>query len=114
MGMAILYSPGFFAGHLFAYFFQYPMDWFSIPYQYEVLGWSIIFLLTGIYYLRRILLHFFNDRISAFVLLLLFSGTNFFIQATHWGILLVHSYLFTLFAVMLWHTIQWHQEHRFS
>ncbi len=113
-GLAILYSPGFFAGHLFAYLLGYPMDGFSAPYQYALLSWSVVFLFVGLYYLRRILLHFFSDKISAFVLLIFYFGTNFLHISTHWGILLVHPYLLTLFSIMLWYTIKWHTEHKLS
>ncbi|MBI4944824.1 MAG: hypothetical protein HY840_00325 [Bacteroidetes bacterium] len=114
MGLAILDSPAFFTGHLFAYLLNYPMDGFSLPYQYALLCWSIVILLTGLYYLRLILLHFFSDKLAAFILLILCFGTNFLIMSTHEGILLVNSYLFTLFAIMLWHTIKWHEKHYLS
>lgn len=113
-GLAILYSPGFFIGHLYAYLFNYPMDGFSPPYQYAILCWSVLFLLIGLYYFRLLLLYFFSDKITAIVLLVFYFGTNFLHMTTHWGILLVHTYLFTVFTIMLWHTIKWHAEHRFS
>src|ERR1051326_5943826 len=53
-GLSVLYSPAFFAGHLGAWLFGYPMDGFSAPYQYAILGWSIFFLIVGLQHLRLI------------------------------------------------------------
>ena len=112
-GLSVLYSPAFFAGHLGAWLFGYPMDGFSAPYQYAILGWSIFFLIVGLQHLRLILLHYFSDKLSAFLLLVIFFGTNFLVMSGHDGILLVNTYLFTLFSIMLWHTIKWHERHSF-
>src|SRR5436190_24216876 len=42
MGMSIFYLPFFVAGHLYAKIFHYPLDGFSLPYQYAIFAGSIL------------------------------------------------------------------------
>lgn len=113
-GLAILYSPGFFAGHFFAWLLDYPMDGFSFPYQLSMLAWAILFLSAGIFILRKTLLHFFSDGLAATVLLLFYFGTNFMLLSSRHGIMLVHPFLFTVFASLIWFTIRWHKNYKVS
>ncbi len=108
-GMAVLYAPGFLIAHLLAEPLGYPADGFSPPYQIAVALGCLAFALLGLVLFRHVLLHFFDDRWSALVLLLIGFGTNWF-QLTAWdGTLLTHSALFTLFAWLMLATIRWHQ-----
>jgi len=111
MGMAILYAPGFFAAHLLAGFTGYPADGFSLPYQIAIMVNSVLLFMAGYWYLRKVLLTFFSDKVTAVVLLLLLFGTNFFIYATQVAET-VHNYLFAFYAMILWNTIRWHRFHR--
>ncbi len=107
-GMAVLYSPTFFAAHLLAEPLGYPSDGFSPPYQLAITLGCLVFAWLGLVALRRVLLHYFDDRWTALLLLLIALGTNWF-QLTAWdGTLLTHSALFTLYAVLLLATIRWH------
>ncbi len=111
MGMAILYSPGFFVAHFITAFTGYPADGFSLPYQIALAVNSVLFSMIGFWYLRKVLLYFFTDRITAVVLFLLFFGTNYFIYSL-FSAETVHNYLFTFYALILWNTILWHRYHR--
>ncbi len=111
MGMAVLYAPGFFVANLLAAPLGYPADGFSLPYQMALVINGIIVVFIGFWYLRKVLLHFFSDRLSALVLLLIFFGTNYyafsmFLTETP------HTYLFTFYVLLLWNTIRWHQSHQ--
>jgi len=108
-GMAVLYAPGFLLAHLLAEPLGYPADGFSPPYQIAVALGCLAFALLGLVLFRQVVLHFFDDRWTALVLLLIGFGTNWF-QLTAWdGTLLTHSALFTLFAWLMLATIRWHQ-----
>jgi len=114
MGMAIMYLPAFLAGHLIALLFGFAADGFSAPYQYAVLIWSILITLAGIFIIRRVLLHYFNDRMTAFILIILVIGTNFLYHDGFYGAnAMNHNYLFTLYAGLLWYTLKWHETPRF-
>jgi len=111
MGMAILYSPGFFVAHFIAGITDYPADGFSQPYQIALVVNSVLFSMIGFWCLRKVLLQFFTDRITAVVLLLLFFGTNYFIYSV-FSAETPHNYLFAFYAMILWNTILWHRYHR--
>ncbi|HMM11951.1 MAG TPA: hypothetical protein PKE03_07655 [Bacteroidales bacterium] len=111
MGMAVLYSPWFFIGHLWAYVSGYEMDGFSFPYQASLLYGSFIYTLAGLALFRKAMLHFFPPCITALLLVLIPFGTNFMIHTVwHGQGLMSHNYLFFLFAAVLWLTIRWHQK----
>lgn len=108
MGMSILYLPGFAAGHLIALNSDYPPDGFSAPYYWGLMGWSLIFLIIGIFVLRKILLEFFSDGIAALTLIFLLIGTNLFFFTTM-GNDTPHVFLFAVTAIVIWFVMKWHQ-----
>ncbi len=115
MGMAILYSPAFFIGHLIALTGGYTADGFSSPYQYSVFIENIIVTIIGIFIMRKLLLKFFNEKVTAVVLIILVIGTNFFYHNAFYGAnAMNHNYLFTLYALLIWITIKWHDTYKFK
>jgi hypothetical protein len=113
-GMAMAYAPWFFIAHVLAEPLGYEADGFSPPYQFAVAAGCMLYALVGLFLLRRILLHFFDDRWAAALLVLIALGTNLF-QLTAWnGTLLTHSFLFTLYAALVVITIHWHHRPRWQ
>jgi hypothetical protein len=108
-GMALTYAPFFFLAHLIAAPLGYPPDGFSAPYVYTVAYGVFALLLCGIFLLRRVLLLYFTDGITASLLVLIVLGTNLFHLLAYDGTLLTHGLLFVLMAALLWTTHQWHQ-----
>lgn len=108
MGMAVLYLPAFFAGHIVATVFGFAADGLSAPYQVAITIWSFIVSVIGVIYLRKVLLQFFSDALTTLVLVLICMGTNYFQNVVYSGSM-PHNYLFTLYALLLWVTIQWHK-----
>lgn len=107
-GMAVLYAPFFLVAHAIAPMLGYPTDGFSPPYQYIIAFGCLLYALSGLFLLRRVLLHFFSDGWTAALIALLVLGTNY-LQLTAWdGTLLTHTPLFPLYALLIWGTIQWH------
>ncbi|UTW67284.1 hypothetical protein KFE94_03990 [bacterium SCSIO 12643] len=110
MGMAILYAPFFFLGWLSALLLNYPIDGFSLPFQYALHFGSILYSLIGIWFASKVLNHFFNSKISALILALIVFGTNYMVHITMYGQnAMSHNYLFTGYALVLWFTIKWHE-----
>ena len=107
MGLAILNAPFFFIGHFFAWILGFSRDGFSLPYQVAISMGGLIYSITGLWILRKVLLHFFRDKIAAFTMMLVVLGTNYF-QLTAYDGAMPHNYLFTLYALILWMTIRWH------
>ncbi len=108
-GMAMLLSPFFFLGHLIALVGSYPADGFSFPYQFAMAIAAFFYVSVGLWYARKILLHFFDEKTTVFTLLALYLGTNLFFWTT-FDAGAPHTILFTLYSVLLWYTIRWHKK----
>jgi hypothetical protein len=111
MGLAMLELPFFLIGHLWAKLGGYPADGFSFPYQFCVSTGMMIYLLAGIFILRKILLRFFSDKTVCITLVLLLLGTNYFRESVDYN-LGPHAILFALYCVLIYFTIRWHEEQR--
>lgn len=107
-GMALVWSPAFFAGHAVATNTTYDADGFSKPYQWALILYGGLFAILGVIVSRKILLRFFNDNVTAATLLLMFLGTNIFFFSTI-GNEVPHVYLFTLYSFIIWFTIKWNE-----
>jgi hypothetical protein len=112
-GLAILLSPFYLIGHVFATIFGLETDGFSRPYQIALVMGALFYISLGYFFLRRILLNWFSDKIVAVTLLLLFFGTNLIHQNTG-SPTMSHSLLFFLYTVIILLTISWHKEPKIS
>lgn len=110
MGLSYFYAPFFFAGHLIAKIFHLKTDGYSAPYQISVFIGCILYTIAAVLLLSKVLRHFFNDKISSLVLLIVVFGTNFIVHVTKDGQnTMSHALLFFTYSGILWCTIQWHQ-----
>ncbi len=111
MGIAILYSPWFLVGHIWALFSTFPADGFSYPYQASLLYGSFVYTVLGLYfYWKSMCFLFKSSTVSTLVILIVF-GTNYLVHTVFHGQgLMSHNYLFTLFSLVLWLTIKWHEK----
>jgi hypothetical protein len=109
MGLAVLYSPFFFIAHWLAPALGYPADGFSLPYQFfQVIG-GLIWCILGIFMLRKLLHKYFSDTVVAVTLPAIFIGTNYLGIAAV-STLMPHTYLFTIYTLILWFTWKWHED----
>ena len=108
-GMALLYAPFFFIAHWLAPVLGYSADGFSLPYQVIVGLGGLIWAILGLILLRKVLLRLFDDKITSITLVLIVLGTNYFHLAAFNGTLLSHNFLFTLYALLLYTSIRWHE-----
>ena len=110
IGLAIIWLPMYTIANIIAWVSpSYAMDGLSGPYQWGIIVTCWVFTLMGIFYLRKVLLHLVSDRITALVLIFIFLGTNYY----HYAVFengMSHTYLLSLYAVLLYYTIQWHQK----
>ena len=111
MGMAVLYLPWFFLGHMSAAITGHPMDGYSDPYQWSMILGFLFYTLIALVNLRRILLRFFSDSWVAYLICLIALGTNIFYFTTI-SSLETGLALFFLFTFVVWHTIRWYEEKR--
>ena len=108
-GLAVMYMPFFFLGHIGAHLFGYPADGFSLPYQFAIAMGSIFFVVMGLVVLKNVLRKYFDDITVACCLLIIVLGTNLFNYTAYDGPY-AHGYLFTLFVIILRLTQKWHEQ----
>ncbi len=107
-GLAILYAPFFLVGHVIASLHSdFPADGFSLPYQYALSLGVFLYVFLGLWFLRRILHHFFDDRTTFFTLFLLIAGTNL-VNQFGFQTLLAHTPLFVLNTILIWCIIRFY------
>ena len=111
IGLALLNAPFFGVGHWAARHWNYAQDGFSAPYQVAIAFGSLLYSLLGLGLLRRVLLRYVSDGVAALTLGLLVLGTNYLHYAAIDGAM-AHSTGFTLYALLLWLTIKWHERPR--
>jgi hypothetical protein len=102
-GMAIMYLPLFAVAHLSAKALGYPADGFSQPYQIAMQVGSMLFALLGLWYYRKLLLLYFEDKIAAILLSVLALGTAY-LNYSAIDSPMTHCWLFGIYALLLLNT----------
>ncbi|MBC7450810.1 MAG: hypothetical protein H7259_04915 [Cytophagales bacterium] len=80
-GLSICFLPGFLTGHFIASTFGYEADGLSVPYQICMLLNGLLYSLIAVFILRRLLLSYFTNSITSLVLVVIFFGTNYYMNA---------------------------------
>lgn len=112
MGQALLWWPFFQAAHYYAsHSGAYPADGYSAPYQLALYLAGLSYALLGLGLLRRVLLRYFSDRLSAVLLLVIYLGTNYLTYSVFRS-LYAHNSLFMLHAATLLLTSKWLERQR--
>jgi hypothetical protein len=111
VGLAVCNLPFFLGGHVWAKMFGYSPDGLSPPYQWAMILSALFFGILGMWWLRKLVLKFFSDKLSAVLLLLIGLGTNLYYYATYNNIL-PHIFLFALDTQIVLLTIAWHERQR--
>jgi len=107
MGLSILWTPFFLAGHVTAIISGADAGGYSPPYKFFLLVSALFFLATGLVCLRRILLQDASDTITAMVLAAFVIGTNLYWYTLYQGTM-SHVYSFALISAFIWYSIKWH------
>jgi len=113
MGMSLLYAPFFFVGHGYALLSNYDAGGYSQPYRIAIMLASFFYLMLGLFYLSKLLLKYFDQYVSSWVILLIVFGTNLYYYATYCTGF-THQYAFALIAMFLWYTIKWHESKKYK
>lgn len=108
MGLSFLYLPFFLLAHIFALITEFDAGGYSAPYKFALQLSSLFYLVIGLFYLRKIMLRYFSENVTALSLLLVFFATNLYYYSTHEATM-PHSYNFALFAVFVWLTMKWYE-----
>ncbi|HET6990262.1 MAG TPA: hypothetical protein VFJ43_03015, partial [Bacteroidia bacterium] len=111
VGAAIFNLPFFLLGHLSAKISGYDADGLSPPYQYAMIISALFYGILGFWFLRKLLIRYFNDKLSALIMLLLAFATNLFYYASY-DCNLPHITLFAADTLILILTIKWHEQQK--
>ena len=114
MGQALLWWPFFQTAHFYTrHFSGYPPDGYSPPYQLALYLAGLAYALLGLGLMRRLLLQYFSDRLTATVLLTVYLGTNYLNYSaikgnySHNSLFVLHAGTLLLFTLWLrrprWH-----------
>jgi len=106
MGMAVLYSPFFFAAHGLAHLSGYSADGYSMPYRIALAISSIVYAMTGLFFLMKFLRKYFERKTVAITILAIGLGTNLYFY-TNVDPAMSHAYSFCLFAIFILLTDAW-------
>lgn len=109
MGQAFIELPAYALADIFARLFNYKSDGFSKPYYIAFILNALLFIFLGLLYLRKTLLLFFNERITAITILALYLASNIYITFFYQTDL-QHLYLFALNAIFIYHLLQFTQK----
>lgn len=107
MGLSYLYAPWFFIGHLVALNTDYDAGGYSIPYKIAMQFGVLIYFLIGLFFLRKVLLRYFNKWIASLAMISVILGTNLYYFIA-FETTMPHSYDFALFSGFLWFVIRWY------
>ena len=107
MGNAIMYSPAFFVGHAFAPLAGYERTGYNQPYTIALVLLILFYVVMGFFVLRKLLLPYFSDTITAISIAIIGFGTNLLFYTTLEAAM-SHSLSFFLFACFIYLTKQWY------
>jgi len=108
MGLAIAYSPFFFAVHLPMKWMGYPTTGFSQPYRISIILACLFYVMTALLLLKRMLTRLFDDRVSAISIIALVLATNLLYYTT-FEPGMPHAFNFAFGVYFLYLTIKWHE-----
>lgn len=106
MGISVALTPFFLIGHLAAKITGAPQDGYSMPYQNAVNIGVLVYLFIGLYFLRKLLLHFFSDMITALTLAVTVIATNLLWYSSFEG-LMPHAISFSCWCVCMYTFFRW-------
>jgi hypothetical protein len=107
VGVSIMEAPFFLLGHAWAKLDDhYVSNGYSEIYFFFIVMSALFYALMSVFFIRKILLRYCPDKVSAIVILLIAAGTNVLYYATYIGGI---SHLPGLFLVsaFMWYSIHW-------
>jgi hypothetical protein len=106
MGVSVMLSPFFMLGHLTAKMTNSVQDGYSMPYQNWVSIGVLFWLFLGLHFLRKLLLEWFSEAVTALTLIATVIGTNLLWYSTFEG-LMPHAVTFSVWCFALYAFFHW-------
>jgi len=113
IGLSVLFFPFYVLADFIAPYTSYPADGFSRPYQLSILYGSLFYALIGLYFMKKVLVRFFDDKVAAFTLICIGLGTNYFFHVSiHGQGAMSHNFVFVLYTIIIFLTVKWHEAYK--
>ncbi len=109
IGQAVQFFPFFVVAHLMAKPLGFEADGFSKPYHFALQFGSLLMCLVGLWFLRKSMLEYFSDHVTALVMAIIIFATNYFNYAAIDNAL-THNWLFTWYTLLIYCTIQFYKK----
>lgn len=104
VGVAILQSPFFLAGHLYTKQTQmYEADGFSRPYQVMCFFSTMFYVVIGLWFLQKTLVQYYSPSVSAITIILIGLGTNLLFFTSIFSAM-SHGYQFFAVSMLIYFT----------
>ena len=113
MGMAYLYSPFFYIAHVYTQHAGEIANGFTYHYQKAIFLSALFYVFIGVFFLRLLLLKFYNEGTTSIVLVSIVFGTNLYNYITVDGAM-SHAYNFSLIAVFLYYSVRWNEIQKYK
>lgn len=113
MGLSILYSPFFLIGHTIAKLTPFEANGYTEPYAMALVFSAMLYVLLGFWYLRKLLLKYFDELTVFLTIIVVLIGTNL-LYYTSWSAPMPHSYSFGLISIFIYWVDKWHEEITFK
>jgi hypothetical protein len=108
LGVALADLPWFWGAHCYAGLTGQPQNGFSRPYQQAMMLAGLVYALLGLWIVRRLLRHYYDDGTTAWALAGIGLGTNFFAYASY-NAAMAHAPLFMWQAALLYCVARWYE-----
>ncbi len=106
-GLSMLYTPFFLMAHAYAAISpKYLADGYSLPYHVALQFSVYVYLIIGLFVLRKILLRYFNEIVTTITLLSVVIGTNLFYYVTY-NAPMSHGFNFFLIILFIYYLEDW-------
>lgn len=107
VGTAICQAPAFLIAHIIALAGDWQPNGYSSPYYLAILLNALLFAIWSLFLIKSILRRWFDDHVSAIVLLLFAFATNLSFYVT-WHASYSHVYSFWAVAAFIYSTLKWY------
>ncbi|GAA4379077.1 hypothetical protein [Hymenobacter koreensis] len=111
LGVALANVPWFLAAHWYAPLAGYTPDGFTRPYQQAIALGGVVYAIIGLWLLRKLLLRYFPDGVTAWTLAGVGLGTNLLYYASYEANI-SHAPLFLWHTAMLYCVARWYEDFR--
>lgn len=105
-GMSMLYFPFFIVAHPIAQYLGYEANGFSAPYKFAIILSSMVYLFIGLIFMRKLLLKYFSEPVTALTIIGIMTGTNLLWYATVEAAM-THVFSFSLISVFMYYADVW-------